>query len=83
MRPMFKRCGFKELYFEDNEARYQFLLEKVPLNEIDPEFSGSGRRKKSMVDQLAKRLEIGREYALVQSSKISQHPTPRANLEEK
>ncbi len=62
MRPMFRRCGFKELYFEDNEARYQFLLEKVPLDEIDPEFSGSGRRKKSMVDQLAKRLEIGREY---------------------
>ena len=60
MRPMFKRSGFRELYFEDNEVRYQYLLERLPLEEVDVE--QVEHRKKSIVSLLRKRLEIGREY---------------------
>lgn len=60
MKPLFERSGFKILYFEDNDARYQYLLERQPLEEITPE--PSGHSEKSIVDLLRRRLEIGREY---------------------
>jgi SAM-dependent methyltransferase len=60
MRPMFKRSGFKELYFEDNEINYQYLLEKLPLNEINVEQASD--RAKSLISQLSTRLQIGKEY---------------------
>lgn len=60
MKPMFRRSGFKELYFEDNEIRYQYLLERLPLDKIDTETMID--RNKSIISLLQKRLEMGREY---------------------
>lgn len=62
MKPMFKRCGFKLIHFRDDKMWYQYMLEKMPLSEIDPEIENSGMEKRSLVDQLEKRLEIGSEY---------------------
>lgn len=62
MKPMFKRSGFKELFFEDNDVRYQYLLEKLPLDTVDSETATD--RNKSLVSQLRIRLEIGQEYIL-------------------
>lgn len=61
MRPMFRRTGFRELYFEDNEVRYQYLLEKMSLEEITDEPRGQ-EIGKTLQGALRKRLEIGREY---------------------
>ena len=55
MKPMLRRSGFRTLYFEDNEVRYQYLLERLPLEEV-------GHRNKSIIDSLQKRLKIGMGY---------------------
>jgi len=53
--PLFRRCGFKVLEYEDSNLRYWFLLEKMPLEEI--------RINKNVAGLLKRRLEIGREYS--------------------
>lgn len=60
MKPMFRRSGFKILYFEDNEARYQFLLERLSFEEITLE--PAPHREKSIAHLLKRRLEIGGKY---------------------
>ncbi|MBA7617628.1 hypothetical protein ES703_24944 [subsurface metagenome] len=60
MKPMFRRSGFKELYFEDNNMRYQYLLERLPLEEVEPD--PTDHNLKSIIGLLRKRLEIGSEY---------------------
>lgn len=58
MKPMFMRSGFRVIHFEDNEVRYQYLLEKIPMEEMT-KLINSGEIKKSIQEQLRKRLELG------------------------
>lgn len=55
MKPMFLRSGFRILWMEDSDRRYQYLLEKQPLDTIEP-----GR--KVILPLIKARHELGKEY---------------------
>jgi SAM-dependent methyltransferase len=53
---IFKRSGFKILEKMDDELLFRYLLEKLPLDKIDPEYEN--HQNLAIVDQLRARLQM-------------------------
>lgn len=65
MCPMFRRSGFRVLYIEDSNLRYQYLVEKLPIEDVPKEQKRN--LSNSIFQVLIYRMKLGEEYSNLNS----------------